>query len=194
MLLALQPSEGKGAKCVFTRSTRPAQPQLSPNLVLPSFSGLAGKYRFSRYSRRVIYLIKCVFWHVRYLPDGLTAGKEQMLSFVQIVTLVAGCESSVLSLPFHGGKASARVAGLGQRWGSARSQQQAMPVVPSPTARGCDVCGELCHAVSLLGRMGLPKFTCFATIGHCPQLCASSVSGAGCLILVNVSLGAAPGQ
>lgn len=79
--------KGKVTKCVFTRSTQPAYLQLSPNLVLPSFSGLAGKYRFSCYSRHIIYLINCVFWHVHYLPDGLTDGREQMLSFVQTVTL-----------------------------------------------------------------------------------------------------------
>lgn len=94
VLLWPRPCEGEVAERVFTRSTQPAQPQLSPNLVLPSFSGLAGKYRFSCYSRRIIYLIKCVFWHVHYLPDGLTDGKEQMLSFVQIAHLRAGCERS----------------------------------------------------------------------------------------------------
>lgn len=160
MLPAPQPSEGQGAHRVFARSTQPAQPQLAPNLGLPSSAGLAGKYRFSRCRRRVIYLIKCVFWHVPYLPAGLTDGEEQMLSSVQIATWGAGCESSASSLPFQGGEASACVAGLGQRWGCARSQKQAVPVVPSPT---CDVCGELRPAVSLLGRMGLPKFTCFAT-------------------------------
>lgn len=160
MLPAPQPSEGQGAHRVFARSMQPAQPQLAPNLGLPSSAGLAGKYRFSRCRRRVIYLIKCVFWHVPYLPAGLTDGEEQMLSSVQIATWGAGCESSASSLPFQGGEASACVAGLGQRWGCARSQKQAVPVVPSPT---CDVCGELRPAVSLLGRMGLPKFTCFAT-------------------------------
>lgn len=94
VLLWPRPCEGEVAGRMFTRSTQPAQPQLSPNLVLPSFSGLAGKYRFSCYSRRIIYLIKCVFWHVHYLPDGLTDGKEQMLSFVQIAHLCAGCERS----------------------------------------------------------------------------------------------------
>lgn len=89
-----KPWTGKVTKCMFTRSTQPAQPQLSPNLVLPSFSGLAGKYRFNRYSRHIIYLIKCVFWHVHYLPDGLTDGREQTLSFVQTATLFAGGESS----------------------------------------------------------------------------------------------------
>lgn len=161
MLPAPQPSEGQGAHRVFARSTQPAQLQLAPNLGLPSSAGLAGKYRFSRCWRRVIYLIKCVFWHVPYLPAGLTDGEEQMLSSVQIATWGVGCESSASSLPFQGGEASACVAGLGQRWGCARSQKQAVPVVPSPT---CDVCGELCPAVSLLGRMGLPKFTCFATV------------------------------
>lgn len=95
-----KPWKGKVTKCVFTWSTQPAQQQLSPNLVLPSFSGLAGKYRFSRYSRRIIYLIKCVFWHVHYLPDGLTDGREQTLSFVQTATLFAGGKSSVLLYPF----------------------------------------------------------------------------------------------
>lgn len=88
-----KPWKGKVTKCMFTRSTQPAQPQLSPNLVLPSFSGLTGKYRFSRYSRHIIYLIKCVFWHVHYLPDGLTDGREQMLPFVQTVTLFMSSES-----------------------------------------------------------------------------------------------------
>lgn len=91
-----KPWEGKVTKRVFTRSTQPAQLQLSPNLVLPSFSGLAGKYRFSRYSRHIIYLIKCVFWHVHYLPAGLTDGGEQTLSFVQTAALFAGGEPHVL--------------------------------------------------------------------------------------------------
>lgn len=94
-----KPWKGKVTKCVFTRSTQPAQLQLSPNLVLPSFSGLAGKYRFSRYSRHIIYLIKCVFWHVHYLPDGLMDGSEQTLSFVQTATLFAGGESSRCAVP-----------------------------------------------------------------------------------------------
>lgn len=96
-----KPWKGKVTKCMFTRGTQRAQPQLSPNLVLSSFSGLAGKYRFSRYSRHIIYLIKCVFWHVHYLPDGLTDGREQMQSFVQTATLFTGNdESSVLPCPF----------------------------------------------------------------------------------------------
>lgn len=96
-----KPWKGKVTKCMFTRSTQPAQLQLSPNLVLPSFSGLAGKYRFSRYLRHIIYLIKCVFWHVHYLPDGLTDGREQTLSFVQTATLFMGGESSVSPCPFR---------------------------------------------------------------------------------------------
>lgn len=95
-----EPWKGKVTKHMFTRSTQPAQSQLSPNLVLPSFSGLAGKYRFSPYSRHIIYLIKCVFWHVHYLPDGLTDGREQMLSFVQTATLFSGSESSLLRCLF----------------------------------------------------------------------------------------------
>lgn len=90
-----KPWEGKVTKRVFTRSTQPPQLQLSPNLVLPSFSGLAGKYRFSCYSRHIIYLIKCVFWHVHYLPAGLTDGGEQTLSFVQTAALFAGGEPHV---------------------------------------------------------------------------------------------------
>jgi len=93
--------KGKVTKCMFTQSTQPAHPQLSPNLVLLSFSGLAGKYRFSCYSRHIIYLIKCVFWHVHYLPDGLTDGREQTLSFVQTATLFVRDESSILPCPLQ---------------------------------------------------------------------------------------------
>lgn len=95
--------KGKITKCVFTQSTQPAYLQLSPNLVLPSFSGLAGKYRFSYYSRHIIYLIKCVFWHVHYLPDGLTDGREQMLSFCANSDFVHEQQVPVLLWPlcFH---------------------------------------------------------------------------------------------
>lgn len=34
-----------------------------------------------------------MFWHVHYLPDGLTDGREQMLSFVQTVTLPMSSKS-----------------------------------------------------------------------------------------------------
>lgn len=90
------PFPEKVAKCVFTRGTRPAQLQLSPNLLRPSFSGLSGKYRFSCSSRHIIYLIKCVFWHVRYLPDGLASTKEQVLPVVQTAALLMAGRPPVL--------------------------------------------------------------------------------------------------
>lgn len=123
-----KPWEGKVTKRVFTRSTQPAQLQLSPNLVLPSFSGLAGKYRFSCYSRHIIYLIKCVFWHVHYLPAGLTDRGEQTLSFVQTAAFFAGGEPHVSPVsapcpvmgalhPSWWSKKRAQDAGLGNQRG-----------------------------------------------------------------------------
>lgn len=137
-----------------------------------------------------------MFWRVRYLPDGLMDGREQMLSFVQTVTLFMNsmspfCHGQFVSISHSGcfhpfmveQKASTGVGGARRRAGGRHVKGWSCSASSGTNCgdRFKHLCSKMCVCIymhiqlegillSLFKRTELAQFACL-TISPCTHSC-----------------------